>query len=228
MNRNSWLLIYVLVLLAYLYFMQLGNQTGQIIAKPLLMPILLGCFLFSQKGKLRIGGKWLAAGLLFSMAGDTLLLFQEKNSIFFLLGLSAFLLAHICYIGLFLGIKKENGIAIRWLLPVIVVIYYSVLMTVLFPYLSDMRVPVIVYGAVISIMLLLALHAVFIRRRNGGWGMAAGAVFFVMSDSLLAFNKFYQPFSGADIYIIVTYAIAQSWITEGAVVYMQGIANEKK
>jgi uncharacterized membrane protein YhhN len=215
-------------LLAYLFFMQSGNQTGQIITKPLLMPVLLGYFLSSQKGKIRTGGKWLTGGLLFSMAGDTFLLFQDKNSIFFLLGLSAFLLAHICYIGLFWGIKKENGIEVRWLLPVIVIIYYSVLMTVLFPYLSAMRVPVIVYGAVISIMLLLALHAVFIRGGKGGWGMAAGAVFFVMSDSLLAFNKFYQPFGGAGIYIIVTYAIAQSWITEGAVAYMQGITGAKK
>jgi uncharacterized membrane protein YhhN len=42
-----------------------------------------------------------------------------------------------------------------------------------------------------------------------------GASFFVISDSLLAINKFYQPFAHAGILIMLTYCTAQYFIVQG-------------
>ncbi len=44
-----------------------------------------------------------------------------------------------------------------------------------------------------------------------------GAMFFLISDSLLAYNKFVQPFNYANLLIMATYMIAQYLITIGAV-----------
>jgi uncharacterized membrane protein YhhN len=43
----------------------------------------------------------------------------------------------------------------------------------------------------------------------------AGAAFFMISDSLLALNKFYEPLPFSNISIISTYALAQYSIVLG-------------
>jgi uncharacterized membrane protein YhhN len=45
----------------------------------------------------------------------------------------------------------------------------------------------------------------------------AGAVFFIISDSLLALDKFYRPFALASVLIMLTYGIAQWLIVKAAI-----------
>jgi uncharacterized membrane protein YhhN len=84
-----------------------------------------------------------------------------------------------------------------------------------------MKIPVVVYGFVISLMLFFALHMLFISKRSAGRSMALGAILFVISDSLLAFNKFYQQFAYAGVLIILSYGLAQYYIVKGAVNYIK-------
>ena len=51
--------------------------------------------------------------------------------------------------------------------------------------------------------------------------MMAGAFLFVVSDSVLAINKFYQSFEAAGIIIMLTYALAQLFIIKGATRYIR-------
>lgn len=58
-------------------------------------------------------------GLIFSFAGDTLLMFADRSANFFMFGLISFLLAHICYITAFLNIShSKTGLLkqIPWLI----------------------------------------------------------------------------------------------------------------
>jgi uncharacterized membrane protein YhhN len=50
--------------------------------------------------------------------------------------------------------------------------------------------------------------------------MFTGALLFVISDSVLAVNKFYQPFAFAPVLIMITYGLAQLFITQGAIEYI--------
>jgi hypothetical protein len=43
-----------------------------------------------------------------------------------------------------------------------------------------------------------------------------------MSDSILAINKFYQPFEAAGVLIMLTYGLAQFFIVQGAIKYIRG------
>jgi len=51
--------------------------------------------------------------------------------------------------------------------------------------------------------------------------MMTGAGLFVISDSVLAINKFYQPFEAAGILIMLTYGLAQFFIIKGAIKYIR-------
>lgn len=198
---------------------QLGDKTIQFICKPLIIPAIIG-FFSSQVHKIVEGfNRWIVAALIFSLFGDILLMFQQDNSLFFLLGLSAFLLAHIFYIIFFHQVRVKENIKSNIWLAVIVVIYYTALIVFLFPYLGAMTLPVCIYGIVISFMFMLAMHMLFIKIKTGGIWMMVGALLFIISDSILAINKFYQPFSIADILIMLTYGFAQFFIVTGAAEY---------
>lgn len=222
--KKEGLTIFFFILLA-------ANITGvganivllQYITKPLLMPALALFFLLQNTSRKSLPGKWVMAALFFSWAGDVLLMFQEKIPDFFLFGLSAFLIAHIFYIIFFHSVRIKTGIRSRPLLFLPVIVYYAVLIFWLFPGLGDMKMPVIIYGLVISFMLVLALHMLFIRNKQAGMLMTLGAILFVISDSILAFNKFYWSFTLAGVWIMLTYGIAQYLIVKGASRYIRSV-----
>ena len=219
--NRLFLYLFLVVLAIDLFAIVIGNEPLRYFSKPMLMPALGGYFLINSG--LRGKGKWIALALLFSWFGDVFLLFESKNSAFFLLGLSAFLIAHIFYILFFHHVRTQEKVKSKTALLIVVALYYAALVTFLYPYLGEMKIVVPVYGIVISFMLLLALHMLFIGNKPAGQMMAAGAVLFVVSDSLLAINKFYSPFENAGLLIMLIYGLAQVIIVAGAIRYLRQI-----
>ncbi len=84
-----------------------------------------------------------------------------------------------------------------------------------------MKIPVTVYGLVISTMLLFALHVASIKNREAAKWLLTGAILFVISDSVLAINKFYYPFEYSGVLIMLTYGMAQWFIVKGAILYLR-------
>ncbi|MBP6430434.1 MAG: lysoplasmalogenase [Ferruginibacter sp.] len=201
--------IYIFVIFFSIHLLSLLCKWNAIAVytKPLLLLSLITYFLSNTKF---ITIVFLA--LVFSLLGDVLLIFQERNSLYFIFGLVAFLIAHICYIIYFLKIKKQSGVS-KWNLLIILgaLVYGVSLVAILFPKLGDMQLPVIVYAATICTMLIAALHIPINKF------FAIGAVLFVISDSLLAINKFYVPFAWASFLIMLTYGLAQLFITSGVI-----------
>jgi uncharacterized membrane protein YhhN len=135
-------------------------------------------------------------GLLFSLAGDVLLIIPSSRA--FMVGLIAFLCAHLVYIAAFihlqtsreLGSNKPAELLAAIVLAVIAAGVYSYLR----PKLGKMRVPVIAYMAVLSVMLHRALAVAFVYQGAPAPQMAllivAGALLFYLSDALLAIDRF--------------------------------------
>ena len=220
--RKWGVFIFLALLAANITGVESGLPWLVYVTKPLLMPVL-ALLLFTEisQGRKGLFG-WMLAGLFFSWGGDMLLLFQDRDPLFFLLGLSSFLLAHVAYIFLFHHIRvRESVKANPWFL-VIVVIYYAVLMSWLSPYLGDMKIPVRIYGIVISFMCMLAMHVYLIRNRKAALLIMLGAGLFILSDSILAINKFYEPVASAGLLIMLTYGLAQLGITLGIIRYLRG------
>ena len=226
MKKPFWLIFFLIVLAANLADRQFNNGQLEYFFKPLLMAVVAGYFISLTNIIATSLKKWILLALFFSWAGDVLLMFEPKDKNFFLLGLSSFLLAHIFYIVFFHIVRiREKIKGNPWLL-LVVVIYYGVLINLLSPYLADMKIPVLVYGIVISFMFMLAMHMLFIKNKAAGKWMMFGALLFVVSDSVLAINKFYQSFEMAGILIMLTYGLAQLFIVEGAVRYIRGANKE--
>ncbi len=224
MKKTIWIIIFLFILLADLTAVYLDNEILRTITKPLLIPVL-AIYLLTQTKSVNSGLKaWIILALFFSWAGDILLMFEERKSIFSLLGLSAFLIAQVFYIIFFHNIRMKEYIRGNALLLLLVIVYYAILISILSPFLGDLRLPVRIYGVVLSFMLMLAMHTMFSKNKKAGLWMMVGAILFVASDSLLAFNKFYATFNYAGIIIMLSYGLAQLFITHGAVKY---ISSEK-
>ena len=190
------------------------------------MPLLIAFFIFQTKDFSSFLKKWIILALIFSWAGDVLLMFESTNGNFFIFGLVAFLIAHVFYILFYEKVIRKEGLGKNywWFLPVI--IYYIDLIYILSPNLGDMKLPVRIYGIVISYMLIQALQTGRIKNHAAATLMIAGAVLFITSDSILAINKFYESFEYAGIAIMLTYGIAQLLITLGAVRYITSTSNQ--
>jgi len=181
-------------------------------SKPLII-IALIVFFYKQSKHLNKSIRVITLlALMFSLIGDVLLMFVNKSANFFMSGLVAFLIAHIMYISVFY--KSRNKTANKLPIIVILLIYASGLFYFLIDGLGEMLIPVLLYLLVILTMATTA----FIRKRSNRDSyklVFVGAVFFMISDSLLALNKFYEPLPYSNISIILTYAFAQYLIVLG-------------
>ena len=188
------------------------------ICKPLIM-VTLGLY-YLYHAEYRSAVVWLA--VLFSLAGDTLLLFEAKQPVFFILGLVAFLIAHVFYIIAYRQHVDESGESsleavqkIRFSFPV--VLAGTGLIVVLYPSLGSLKIPVVIYALILIIMVLNAVFRYGRTSNNSFWRVFTGSILFMLSDSLLAINKFFKPVTAAGFWMMSTYILAQFLIIQGLV-----------
>jgi uncharacterized membrane protein YhhN len=143
------------------------------------------------------------AGLAFSLLGDVALMFPEK---WFTAGLVAFLAAQVCYI---LAFKPLPGHRVSPTTFLPLVLYGLLMFFLLAPKLGPMKVPVFVYIAAIVTMAGFAA-ARFVHLGGTRPLLAfAGAVLFLISDSVLAYDRFGRRIRGARVIVLGTYFPAQ-------------------
>ncbi|SDL69948.1 Uncharacterized membrane protein YhhN [Daejeonella rubra] len=218
-NHKNFTFIFSLIIILNLLVQSTFFQDYVLFIKPLIC-ISLGVYLYTQTNMNAGFNRMVLAGLIFSLFGDSFLMFAGSDVYFFLYGLVSFLLAHIVYSMAFFRDFKNNpqaskyyGHLMLFVMGVFSLSYYSWIRD----YLNDFRIPVMAYMFVISIMAILAGYRFkrvnLLSFRLIYWG----AIFFVISDSALAYNKFVEPFSFAGILIMATYMIAQYLITIGAI-----------
>jgi uncharacterized membrane protein YhhN len=146
-----------------------------------------------------------------SIAGDAFLAWSG----FFIQGLASFLTAHVLYCVLFLksGPRKlnfavtvpllffVNGMAI-WLLSAGGVK-------------GGLVAPVMIYMIIILAMAMIAASRYKAEPTHENRTVLFGALFFVVSDSLLAINKFVLPLPYSGVLVLGTYYSAQECILLG-------------
>mgnify|MGYP000300517206 CR=1 FL=1 len=75
--------------------------------------------------------------------------------------------------------------------------------------LGEFFLPVVVYGAAISIFGMVSLLNYMIRKDNSSLILLLGALLFILSDSMIALNKFYEAKALYGVAIMVTYILGQ-------------------
>jgi uncharacterized membrane protein YhhN len=128
----------------------------------------------------------------------------------FVFGLGAFLLAHLLYIRIF--VKAATFRAIR-LLPFVAFVALLVGGPLYGKLSADLQIPVYVYIAVICVM---GFTASLRRSQLPGYELVLiGAVLFILSDSLIALNKFSGGVLWSGFWVMLTYGLAQYFIVKG-------------
>ena len=159
----------------------------------------------------------LGGALTFSLVGDLFLGVHRLGSLdgqtLFLLGLGSFLLAHLVYIAMFYSywptIWWKPGLT-RICGSIAILVLLGSLLRMLRPSLGPMLVPVVLYSLALSCMGISAMFA------NLGTPMAAfGALLFIVSDAMIAIDKFHGHIPGSNQLIWITYYVAQLLILLG-------------
>lgn len=185
-----------------------------------LMPLLIWLVVRNRASLNKIFYLLLLA-LFFSWLGDLMLLGSEIDHIYFLGGLSAFLVAHVFYILIFVRAKaRDHTIVIIRKYPLIglaVIALPIILLRQIGSRLDDMLIPIVIYTFVITGMALAAVARYGKTNFMSFWLVTIGAFFFMLSDTLIALNQFNADISYANAYIMVTYIIAQLLIVLGLI-----------
>ncbi|WP_406843185.1 lysoplasmalogenase [Flavobacterium soyae] len=215
MKNTVFFKIYIAFSFIYLLLLYLGYESLDCYLKPALIPLLIVGVYFSKKFPTQ---NILITALVFSWIGDVILLFADIAEIYFILGLVSFLIAHIMYCILFNRQIKEKvkKDAIIFIFGSLIIACYLIgMLSVLLPALGDLKIPVIIYASVISVMLLFAYNGLLIWKKPANQYVFFGALFFVVSDSILAINKFHMPIQKSSFIIMLTYLVAQYLIVKG-------------
>ncbi|MFH6970986.1 lysoplasmalogenase [Flavobacterium petrolei] len=215
MKSNIILKRFIGFSLVYLLIILFGKEEIAWFFKPFLLPFLILAVYVHERF---ITKKVLLTALTLSWIGDIILMFADKGELYFIAGLIAFLLSHIFYIILFskqLKIYLKKSKIIFWIGVTAIAFYLIVMMLILLPSLGDLKIPVFVYALTISIMLLFALKGFMNWHKPASIYILVGAIIFVASDSILAFDKFHAPLQYSSFLIMATYLLAQYLIVIG-------------
>jgi alkenylglycerophosphocholine hydrolase len=194
----------------------------EFIAKPAVMVVLF-IYLWTSTG-LSGAGLWFGLGILLSLTGDVFLLWLDR---FFIFGLIAFLLGHVAYV---IGFNTPASPFTFWGIILAIIVGLSgvrvmrrILVALLSKGQSRFRVPVTIYGMVISVMLLSAM----LKLTDISWGagaslfVAVGAFLFFASDIVLAWNKFVTPIQNGRMINIGMYHLGQIALIAGVVMQLK-------
>ena len=217
--KKNGILIFVLALITHCAFIYSGWEMGRIVSKLLLVPILI-IYLYASlpKGKLSPSPVVVFIALFFSFLGDLFL--TQEGTMFFLLGMVGFIVTHVCNSIYFLKLQRfsfSKPLPASLALVIIVMAIFFVF-RLMQENLGDFKVPILAYMAIIAGMGILATNVILspVYRKAAATLLIPGAGLFIVSDAILAVDKFYfhQPEIWS-IPVMATYGLAQLLLVKG-------------
>ena len=144
---------------------------------------------------------WILVALAFSLAGDVCLMFEGDG--WFFAGLGSFLLAHLAFVTAFM--QGMHGTELPFWLAA-VVLYAVALLIVLLPRAGKLKPALLLYSAVLAAMVFAAAarHQALPHDARSTCALA-GALLFMLSDSLLGWRRFVGPYRGAQALVLSSY-----------------------
>lgn len=220
---TSWLYFVIGAINIGAFF--LGFEQVEQLSKALLMPILVFYVYARAAGEVTLARLLLAVALVFSWFGDLLLLYISTSEWYFIGGLGMFLTAHLIYSFVF---NRSTFEKLRFnaakLIPVFILAF--VIATRVIPSTGKLMIPVITYSICLFTMLGYAKLREGITTKLSYIFVLTGGLLFVVSDSLIAFNKFVVAIPYPSALIMATYIPAQFLITHGVMIHP--VSNLKK
>lgn len=202
------------------------------IFKIILMPALICYLFFNWSGKKQLLFFLIFFALLFSWFGDIILTFQGQGKWIFTAGLGAFLVTHILYIIAYKTATVETSNKANRLFTIsriLIFLFVGIALdNALWNKIGNLRFPIGIYTVVIITM---AIFAVLRREKTSPSSFSfvyAGALMFIVSDGMIVISKFINPFPYNGVLIMLTYILAQFFITSGLVKHKEYLESEEE
>ena len=178
-----------------------GSEKLQFIFKPAAMLAIISIAFVNSANPFSNYQILILLGLVFSAVGDVFLI---KDDRFFVHGLVSFLIGHLFYVAAFY--TQPNLIV-----GILYLGYVIIFLTILWKNLGKLKIPVIIYSLTLAAMSWFALGTTLANHNHHTFHAFLGSIVFIISDSLLACNKFKAPFRLAHVFVLGTYFLAQ-WL----------------
>jgi len=163
--------------------------------------------------------KWMLVAFMYSLLGDILLMGQGISEIFFIGGLTAFFIVQLGYIIYFhrsaASTVRPNTNATILKLHGFVILFAIGLYSLMLPNLGLLAIPVLLYLIIVALMGVVALGRYERVNFNAFFYTIIGAFAFILSDSIIGYNKFIDEIPFASTFIMLFYCIAQYMILKG-------------
>ena len=207
MSATSILIAYILLATSHCLLAD-RKATFRLVTKPILMPVLILYYLLS-------GGdnNWVYLALIGAWVGDIALLKFSQRAV--ITGLVSFLAGHIAMVLAIYGLIPTTaeipwtGIIIAKLSLAIGAFWY------LKPHLGSLKPAVLIYCLVLASKGIVAVGLLLAVNSNAALMVAMGALIFMLSDLLLAINRFAMSINKAHLWVMSTYTTAQALIVTG-------------
>jgi uncharacterized membrane protein YhhN len=175
-----------------------GSRPAEYVCKPATLALLVVAAVAVEPDS-DAQRAWFVAALGLSLVGDVFLMLPTDR---FVEGLASFLLAHVAYV---VGLQLErDSTGLLVVGAAVALVATATIGRVILRHAdAKLRGPVLAYMVAIGAMVASAIGTA------DGVAVAAAALFWV-SDGLIAWNRFVQPFEGARLAIITTYHAAQA------------------
>jgi uncharacterized membrane protein YhhN len=229
MDPNRISIIVAKIALALFCIVSLGELYSQLTdwrglhlyTKPLLMPLLTVYTISMVSVSLNKNILFTILGaLFFSWLGDSFLMYQQKDDGFFMLGLGCFFAAHVLYIIMYRQISHrpvvDRYVLLKRLLSLVFIAFGLGLVWLIWGGLAEMKLPVAAYATVLIIMGIGAVWRFDQTNFPSFMIVLAGAILFIISDSIIALDKFYLKKPNGGFWVMLTYISAQYLIVYGA------------
>lgn len=209
-----WLAIFVFVSALHLVFCFLEKEKLRKYTKCLLMPLLMAYVIQIQFSSFEYS---LIIALFIGFLGDLFLIFKD-NKVAFVAGLSSFLIGHLFYLKIIISLL---GYSSQLIIAVVIL-----LIGCLFGYkfikkiTKNLTVPVLLYTFILLFEAYLALLLVIDNASLASFLVLGGVILFNISDAILAFTLFIKDFPKRDFYIMLSYILAQGFLTLGILSFL--------
>jgi uncharacterized membrane protein YhhN len=204
---RSFFVIFLCVLFLDLIFVNIDHLYKYRYATKLCIVVALTIhFFYNSSNLLKKERILIFLALLFSLIADAVLITENLTSL--IIGMSLFIVAKICYIIVY-SFKAQFDI--DRLLPFLAVtlLYSLFIMYFLYEGISELIVPVVIYSLISLIMTKMAYLRYKVVNNKSYYFVLIGAIFFMISETIMAFYSFYIPLPYSYTLIILTYAISQ-------------------
>ncbi len=177
-----------------------GKEYFFIVFKPLttILILLFAVVYGNRKNSYR---RWVLFALCFCLLGDVLLLVES----YFIAGLVAFLIAHLCFTWSFINLAGFK----KYLVPLIFLLVFGVTYySILYDSLQVLKIPVLFYFVVIILMSWQGISLRIWKDHRSFTLISIAVVLFLISDSVLAWAKFKSSFQLSGVLVLATYWVS--------------------